>query len=59
MTSGGPADGTKVIAYFTYLDAFSYLRLGHWAALAYLMTFFIIIMIIIYIKVLKSREVEY
>ncbi|MEI7989653.1 MAG: sugar ABC transporter permease [Chloroflexota bacterium] len=59
MTSGGPADGTKVIAYFTYLDAFSYLRLGHGAALAYLMTFFIIIMIIIYIKVLKSREVEY
>jgi ABC-type sugar transport system permease subunit len=59
MTSGGPADGTKVIAYHTYIDAFSYLRLGHGAALAYLMTFFIAIMIFIYIKVLKNREVEY
>jgi len=59
MTSGGPSDGTKVIAYYTYVDAFSYLRLGRGAALAYLMTFFIAIMVIIYIRVLKKREIEY
>ncbi len=28
MTSGGPSDGTKVIAYYTYLEAFSFLRQG-------------------------------
>ena len=59
MTAGGPSDGTKVIAYYTYVDSFSYLRLGHGAALAYLMTIFIAIMIIFYIKILKKREVEY
>jgi multiple sugar transport system permease protein len=58
MTSGGPSDGTKVIAYYTYLEAFSYLRFGRGAALAYLMTFFIAIMAFIYIR-LVSRETEY
>lgn len=59
MTAGGPSDGTKVISYYTYVEAFSYLRLGRGAALAYLMTFFIAIMVFIYIRVLKNREVEY
>jgi ABC-type sugar transport system permease subunit len=59
MTSGGPADGTKVIAYYTYIDAFSYLRLGHGAALAYLMTIFIGLMAFMYVLVMKNREVEY
>jgi len=58
MTSGGPSDGTKVIAYYTYLEAFSYLRFGRGAALAYLMTFFIAVMAFIYIR-LVSRETEY
>jgi ABC-type sugar transport system permease subunit len=59
MTSGGPADGTKVIAYYTYIEAFSYLRLGTGAALAYLMTIFIGLMAFAYIRVMKNREVEY
>jgi ABC-type sugar transport system permease subunit len=59
MTSGGPADGTKVIAYYTYIEAFSYLRLGTGAALAYLMTIFIGLMAFAYIMVMKNREVEY
>jgi ABC-type sugar transport system permease subunit len=58
MTSGGPADSTKVISYFTYLEAFSYLRQGRAAALTYLMTFFIAILAFIYIRLL-NREVEY
>jgi len=58
MTSGGPSDGTKVIAYYTYLESFSYLRFGRGAALAYLMTFFIAIMAFVYIR-LVSRETEY
>jgi len=59
MTSGGPADGTKVIAYYTYIEAFSYLRMGTGAALAYLMTIFIGLMAFVYIRVMKNREVEY
>ncbi len=59
MTSGGPADGTKVIAYYTYIEAFSYLRMGTGAALAYLMTIFIGLMAFAYIRVMKNRDVEY
>lgn len=58
MTSGGPSDGTKVIAYYTYLEAFSFLRFGRGAALAYLMTVFIAIFAFIYIRLI-NRETEY
>lgn len=59
MTSGGPADGTKVISYYTYIEAFSYLRLGIGAALAYLMSIFIGLMAFGYIRMMKNHEVEY
>ena len=58
MTAGGPADSTKVLSYYTYLEAFSYLRFGRAAALSYLMTLFIGIVAFVYIKLL-NREVEY
>lgn len=58
MTSGGPSDGTKVIAYYTYLEAFSFLRQGRGAALAWLMTLFIGVMAFFYIR-LVNRETEY
>lgn len=58
MTSGGPSDGTKVIAYLTYQEAFTYLNFGRGSALAYLMTLFIGLMAFAYIKTLH-REIEY
>jgi multiple sugar transport system permease protein len=58
MTAGGPADSTKVLSYYTYLEAFSYLHFGRAAALSYLMTLFIGLMAFAYIKLL-GREVEY
>lgn len=58
MTSGGPSDGTKVISYLTYQEAFTYLNFGRGSALAYLMTLFIAVMAFTYVKVLH-RDVEY
>lgn len=58
MTQGGPADGTKVIAYYTYLETFQYLKFGRGSALAYLMTLFTAALVFLYIKLL-SREIEY
>ena len=58
MTSGGPSDGTKVISYLTYQEAFTYLNFGRGSALAYLMTLFIAGMAFTYVKALH-REVEY
>lgn len=58
MTSGGPSDGTKVVAFYTYLEAFSFLRHGRGAALAWLMTLFIFVFAFIYVR-LVNRETEY
>jgi ABC-type sugar transport system permease subunit len=58
MTSGGPADGTKVIAYYTYLEAFSFLRMGRGAALAWIITIMVGLMAFLYIRLI-SRETEY
>ncbi len=58
MTSGGPSDGTKVIAYYTYLEAFSFLRMGRGAALAWIITLAVGLMAFLYIRLI-SRETEY
>lgn len=58
MTSGGPSDGTKVIAYYTYLEAFSFLRMGRGAALAWVITAIIAVMAFVYVR-LVNRKVEY
>lgn len=58
MTSGGPSDGTKVISYYTYLEAFSFLRMGRGAALAWIITFVVGLMAFGYIR-LVNRETEY
>jgi ABC-type sugar transport system permease subunit len=58
MTAGGPSDGTKVISYYTYIEAFSFLRMGRGAALAYIITLAVGLMAWLYIRLI-SRETEY
>lgn len=58
LTAGGPSEGTTVVGYYTYLKTFINLNLGRGAAVAYLMTAVVLIMVIIYQKALY-REVEY
>lgn len=58
MTAGGPSDGTKVISYYTYIEAFSFLRMGRGAALAYIITIVVGLMAWLYIKLI-NRETEY
>lgn len=58
MTGGGPANATQVINYYTYLETFSYLHLGRGSTLAFLISGFILIIALLYIKLLH-REVEY
>jgi ABC-type sugar transport system permease subunit len=38
MTSGGPMDSTKTIAFFSYLETFKYMDFGKGAAIAIIMT---------------------
>jgi ABC-type sugar transport system permease subunit len=56
LTSGGPASRTMTITYMTYLNSFSYGNQGTGAALSFLISFFTIVMAIIYIRVLYRPE---
>lgn len=58
LTAGGPSNGTAVVGYYTYLKSFVSLQLGRGAAAAYIMTFVVLILVLVYQRVLY-REVEY
>jgi multiple sugar transport system permease protein len=53
--NGGPADSTKVIAFYDYEQAFHYLFFGYGAAISWLITAFMLIMIVIYTRLLRSE----
>lgn len=55
--NGGPADSTKVISFYAYDQAFRYLYFGYGSAVAWLITAFILILIVIYMRLLRG-EVE-
>ena len=56
ITAGGPAFGTVTISYLTYLNTFSFGKLGTGAALSFLITLFTVTMAIIYIRLLYRPE---
>lgn len=56
ITSGGPASKTMTITYLTYLNSFSFGKQGIGAALSFLISFFTIIMAVIYIRILYRPE---
>lgn len=55
--NGGPANSTKVITFYGYDQAFGYLFFGYGAAISWLITAFMILLIIVYMRLLRS-EVE-
>ncbi|MFN8421783.1 MAG: sugar ABC transporter permease [Anaerolineae bacterium] len=58
LTAGGPSNGTSVIGYYTYIESFVALDLGRGAAAAYLLTFAVMVLVLLYQRALY-REVEY
>lgn len=52
--NGGPADSTKVISFYAYDQAFRYLYFGYGAAVSWLITLFILVLIVIYMRLLRS-----
>jgi multiple sugar transport system permease protein len=55
--NGGPADSTKVLAFYAYDQAFRYLFFGYGAAISWLTTAFMLVWIVIYLWLLRT-EVE-
>jgi multiple sugar transport system permease protein len=58
ITGGGPAFGTVTISFLTYLETFSYGKLGSGAALSFLISIFTILMAFIYIRFLYRSPEE-
>ena len=56
ITGGGPANGTLTISYLTYLETFSYSKLGSGAALSFLISIFTLAMAFVYIRFLYRPE---
>jgi ABC-type sugar transport system permease subunit len=52
--NGGPADSTKVISFYVYDQAFRYLYFGYGAAVSWLTTVFMLVLIVIYMHLLSS-----
>jgi multiple sugar transport system permease protein len=55
--NGGPADSTKVLSFYNYDQAFHYLFFGYGAAISWLITAFMLVLIGIYMRLLRA-EVE-
>jgi ABC-type sugar transport system permease subunit len=57
LAQGGPADSTNVISYYVYEQAFVDFHIGFASAVAYLTTLAMVVIIIIYIRLLRSEPV--
>ena len=51
--NGGPADSTKVISFYAYDQAFHYLFFGYGAAISWLITACMLVLIVIYMRWLR------
>jgi multiple sugar transport system permease protein len=58
LTAGGPSGGTSVVGYYTYMKSFVSLQQGQGAAVAFIMTIIVMVLVILYYRILY-REVRY
>jgi multiple sugar transport system permease protein len=57
LTGGGPGDSTSMISWFAYAEIFKNLNLGHGVALAIIIALITLVLIMVYLRVIKSEEV--
>lgn len=56
MTGGGPANSTALISWFAYAEIFKSLNLGHGVALAIIIALITLVLILLYLRVLRTEE---
>lgn len=56
MTKGGPVNFTKLITYYVFDEAFYYLHFGYSAALSYVVTAIMLVVVFIYVLLLRREE---
>jgi len=57
LTRGGPANGTQIISYKAYLESFSFLNMGRGSAISFIVSIFILILSLVYIRILYTEDV--
>ena len=58
LTGGGPANGTLVISYVAYQETFRFFNLGRGAAVSFLISLFVIVAALVYLRLLSDRQGE-
>jgi multiple sugar transport system permease protein len=56
LTGGGPANATALISWFAYAEIFKSLNLGHGVALSIIIALITLVLIMIYLRVLRSED---
>lgn len=56
LTGGGPANGTQVISYLAYQETFRFFDLGRGAALSFLISLFVVLAALVYLRLLADRQ---
>lgn len=57
MTGGGPGNATALISWYAYIESFRFLNFGHGAALSFTIAAVILVMILVYLRALRTEEV--
>jgi ABC-type sugar transport system permease subunit len=56
MTGGGPANATGVLSWYAYQETFTFLNLGHGAALSFIIAVLMLVLILGYLRLLRSED---
>lgn len=56
MTGGGPANATAVMSWYAYQETFTFLNLGNGAALAFIIAILMLLLILGYLRLLRSEN---
>jgi len=57
MTGGGPGDATSLISWYAYTETFSFLNLGHGAAVSILLALLLVGLIVLYLRIIRMAEI--
>lgn len=57
MTGGGPGDATSLISWYAYTETFSFLNIGHGAAVSIILALLLVGLITVYLQIIRVEEV--
>jgi ABC-type sugar transport system permease subunit len=55
LTGGGPGSATTLFSWYTYAATFTFLNLGHGAALSFIMATVLLAFIVIYLRIIRAE----